>query len=413
MKTNRYTKLSFIASLVFMSSWTMAEPQLNGLAVSTELNKERFIAALYSDNVSSDADTILNSSGERAMELKITDRRLSARSLNSMWIEGIAINNRGPELEAQAENLASLTNMIRKRLVTGDTLRFDASAGNGTTVTLNGIKLGNIASDDFFPMLLKTWIGRVPLSSDFKAALLGAGSVDGDLRTRYNSISPDPARIELVSSWSPSAPPAPVASNNKVAPPPPPVSVRPPAPTLRPSELAKPTIAAIKKQDPPQAAIAAKPAPASTTAPSSKVPKPTEPPKAVEVASTKPAPTPKPPSPPISNDEEEDEEEEVAFSASGLLERQYYVSNSMISIQKSVSYPRRAIERRQEGSVRLAVTVDREGKLQNLVTVEESNHGLLNRAAAKAVEDADLGKLPNSIGGDSFTFTVPITFKVN
>ncbi len=416
MKTNRYSKFSFIVALVFMSSWAAAEPLLNGLAVSTELSKERFIAALYSDNLSTDAETLLSSSGERAMELKVTDRRLSARSLNSMWIEGIAINNRGAALEAQAQNLASLTNMIRKRLVTGDTLRFDAAPGNGTTVTLNGIKLGNIASDDFFPVLLRTWIGRVPLSSDFKTGLLGAGTVDSSLESRYRSISPDPARIELVSTWTTAAPPTPVASNNNITPPPPSVSVQPPAPTLRPSELAKPTIAAIRNQDPPKAVIAARPSDTKPAAPAAETPKP------VEIAAVEPSPKPvestpasKPTPPPLSeeDDEGEEEEEEVAFSASSLLERQYYVSDSMIAIQRNVTYPRRAIERNQQGSVRLAVTVDRDGEIQDVQTVEESQHGLLNRAALKAVGKAGpLTKLPNSLGGDTFTFTVPITFTV-
>ncbi|MGH1471365.1 MAG: TonB family protein [Cellvibrionaceae bacterium] len=401
-----------------MSSWASAEPLLNGLAISTELSKERFIAALYSDSLSSNAETILNGSGERAMELKVTDRRLSARSLNSMWIEGIAINNRGPALEAQAQNLASLTNMIRKRLVAGDTLRFDASPGNGTTVTLNGVQLGTIASDEFFPILLRTWIGRVPLSSDFKTGLLGAGNVDSDLESRYRSISPDPARIELVSTWTNAAPPAPVVTDQTIAPPPPSVSVRPPRPTLSPSELAKPTIAAIRDQDPPKAVIATKPS-ETKPKPAAEVIKPQEP-KPVEIAAVKPSPdpvvaAPKPTPPPLSQeeDEEEEEEEQVTFSASSLLERQYYVSDSMIAIQKSVSYPRRSIERNQQGSVRLAVTVDREGTVQDVQTVEESRHELLNRAAIRAVEKAGpLSKLPDSLGGDSFTFTVPITFTV-
>lgn len=425
MKTYRLSKkISAFAIIACLSSWTAAEPLLNGLAVSTELGKERFIAALYSDNLSSDANTILNASGERAMELKVTDRRLSARSLNSMWIEGIAINNRAPTLEAQAQNLASLTNMIRKRLVTGDTLRFDAAPGNGTTVTLNGVQLGNIPSDDFFPILLRTWIGSVPLSSDFKTALLGGGDVDGNLEARYRSISPDPARIEVVSSWTSPTPPAPAAGGNtSIAPPPPSVSVRPPAPSL--SDLAKPTIEAIREQETPKVAVA--PAPAETKPePKPAAPEPTpEPvkpaePEPVQVAAVEPTPKPAesqpaPRTPPPLNvdDEDEEEEEEVTFSASSLLERQYYVSDSLAAIQRSVSYPRRAVERNQQGVVRLAVTVDRTGNVQNIQAVEESRYKMLNNAAVKAVEKAGpLGKLPDSLGGDSFTFTAPITFRV-
>jgi len=405
MKTNRLSRASLLLTLLMGSTWSIAEPLLNGLAVSTELSKERFIAALYSDVLSSDASTILNSSGDRRMELKVTDSRLSSRSLNSMWIEGMAINNQSSQLEAQAENLAKLTNMIRKRLVEGDTLRLDAVQGKGTLVSLNGIELGIIESDDFFPMILRTWIGSVPLSSEFKADLLANGNVDGSLASRYRGIAPDQSRIDAVAAWAvPSVPDPTVASSTAIKPPAPTLAVAapPPAPTISTPAVEKPKVDPVAK---PAAAVAATAAAPKPEEPKPAAPKPAAP-KPEQTIALAPAAAP------AANEleEDEDDEEEIVMSASSLLERQFYVSESLTAIRQNVSYPRRALEREQEGSIRLAVTVARNGDVLNIQALEEARHSLLNRAATQAVEKTEFPPMPPGVTGDSITYTAPIAF---
>ncbi len=428
MNIRKFTQFATGLALCVASSWVLAKPALNGMAPHTELGKERFIAALYSNTLSKDANAILNSTEARRMELKVTARFLSARSLNSMWIEGMAINNSSTELEAHAENLAKLTNMVRKRLLQGDVLAIDYAPSIGTTVSVNDVELGTIASPEFFPLLLRSWIGRVPLSSDFRKQLLAEGDVGASIAGRYASIEPDPARIEVVSGWANSKPPAPPAALDAdseeasstpqlaIAPPPPPVKLSPPpgnvdtapAPTRQPSRSqAQSTVEAIKKQDPQKVAASLpknKPAPAQPKA--TEQPKPPAEPKPEPVVVAKAAT----PAPAVEDEEDDDFEEEI-FSATSLLDRQFYVSSSLFSIQKNVKYPRRALERQQQGTVRLAITVDRNGAVQQIVTVEESKHRALDRAAVDAVEDASpFATVPNGVGGDSFTFTAPITF---
>lgn len=396
MKANRLIGASLLLTLLISTPALMAEPMLNGMAINTELNKERFIAALYSDNLSDNADTILNSVGDRRMELKVTDERLSARSLNSMWIEGMAINNRSADLEAQAENLAKLTNMVRRRLVEGDTLRLDAVQGQGTTVSLNGVELGNIADDAFFPLLLRTWIGSVPLSSAFKADLLAGGEVDRALADRYSRLGPDESRVAAVSTWTTPTPDgegaaaASAAATTVAVAPPPDLDIPAPGTPAEPEPEPEPA--------------APEPEQAATSAPVQPEPPPEPEPEPQQTVARAPAPAAPAP--------DDDEEEQEAFSAQSLLQRQYFVSNSLIAIRRAVKYPRRALERAQEGSVRLAVTIDRTGELMDVQPVEESRHSLLNRAATRAVENAKFEPIPASVMGDSITFTAPITFNL-
>lgn len=393
MKTTRIPRIGVCLLFILAAGRVQAEPLLNGLAVSTEFGKERFIAALYTDRLTEDAQEVLSSTGERRMELKITADSISARSINSMWVEGMAINNPSSALEAQAENLAKLNNFVRKRLRAGDVLTFNAVEGQGTAVSLNGIKLGAINSDGFFPMLLRTWIGSIPLSSEFKTDLLAGGDVDGELSSRYARIEPDDARVEAVAGWVAPKPPAPeVAAGPAIQPPKPDTRITPPAP---PST----TTQEPEAEPEPQVAKAPEPAPAGST-PESK-PEPSKPAKVAR------APAPEPVA------EEEDEAEEMMVTAESLLQRQRYISDVMRQTLRSMRYPRRAQERGQQGSIRLAVTVARDGALQNVKIVQESRYNLLNREALDSVERASpFPDVPEGILGDTFSFGIPVTFQL-
>src|SRR5690606_15555282 len=175
MKAKTICTLGLFLCFGLFGAWANAEPRLNGLAVSSEFGKERFIAALYTNNRSTREEDLFNNSFHRRMELKVTADSLSARSINSMWVEGMAINNPSAALEAEAENLAALNNMVRRRLREGDVMTFDAVPGEPLTISLNGVELGRINSSNFFNMLLRTWIGNIPLSTEFKDSLMAGG----------------------------------------------------------------------------------------------------------------------------------------------------------------------------------------------------------------------------------------------
>lgn len=411
MKTNKFSLYGICVMLSLSAGWLHAQPLLNGLAVNTEFGKERFIAALYSDKLSADADTMLSSSGHRRMELKIVADSISARSINSIWIEGMAINNPGSALEAQAQNLAKLSNMVRKRLRAGDVLAFDAVPDNGTAVTLNGVNLGTINSDDFFPMLLRTWIGSIPLSSDFKDSLLANGDVDSELSQRYRRIEPSEARVNVVATWVTPEPPRPDVVDSSVIQPPRPGAVIAPPPSSSgaetSAEAAEPDPAQVAQDEAsdasseadqtaePQTAVAPEPEPEPEAEPK---PEPTR------TARAAPAPSPA---------EEDEDAEEVMITAETLLLRQRYVSDVMRKTLQSMRYPRRALERTQEGSIRLAVTVDRKGVLQDVQIVEESRYSLLNKEALASVDRASpFPAVPAGVGDESFTFGIPVTFRL-
>ncbi len=443
MKTQKTSRtgitLIWILSSALASFSASAELLLNGLSTSSELGKERFVAGLYTDRLSSDANDLLGLDGERRMELKITASRFSARNLNSMWIQGMAINNPDSVLQQQGENITQFSNMIRKALVEGDVLVLDAAPGKGLTVTLNDTELGNIESDEFFSVLLRSWIGNVPLSSEFKEELLAEGKVDSSLSGRYSAIAPSATRIQTVANWV----------TPQAAPPPPPVTVaRAPTPTvsrpaitlpnqpaLRPSEIATPAIEAIRENperiasalpsqratdaDKDQSTAASAPAAIeannpntnaptqtpSTTA-STPAPAPVTAPNQVAVASQTPTAQPL-------DAIEDDEEEEALFTMEAILGQTRYINEVVRHATKFQEYPAAAARRNQQGNVRLSITVDRSGNVVDVQTIEESRYRALNKEALSLVEKASpFPEVPAGVGSETYTFSLPVVFRL-
>ncbi len=401
--------VSTAALLLTISSHINAAPLINGISVHSEFNKERFIGALYSETLSTDASAILQSTEAKRLELRITAKRLSARRLSKMWIEGMAINNSGATLSEQAQNMVKFTSLIKQKLVAGDHLVIDYVPGEGTKVRANDTELGTIESDAFFNLLLRTWIGSVPLSSDFRAAMLTAGDVDGDLLARFEAIQPSENRLnafaEPVAKPKKSVPAAMIAA----ASPTPAVS----QPVISaPALVQAPTLAQAPSLPQPEIEAPAEPTPGTTPAESTP---------AEEVAATD--------APIMSEDEvfgdeatldedalldeEEADEDLPLLTAESLLSRQLYHSKLLKWTYKYIRYPKRAVSRGHEGSVRLTVTIDREGNVQNVAEMENSKHSTLNKEALKAVGRATpFPPVPEDVVGTDFEFSLPIVFRL-
>jgi len=76
-------------------------------------------------------------------------------------------------------------------------------------------------------------------------------------------------------------------------------------------------------------------------------------------------------------------------------------------------YPQRAVSRGQEGNVRLKVSINRAGKVINIIVLEESEFNSLTNEARRAVKRASpFPAVPDSVPGDPYSFTLPIAFKL-
>lgn len=386
------------------STLAVADPLLNGVATHTELSQEQFIAGLYTSTLSTERNEILLKQEDKRMQVRVTADSITPRRFRRMWIEGMAINASSSELEKHSENMAAFSNMLRVRLAAGDIFTVDRTSA-GVDVIINGTTLGTVNDPTFFDLLLRTWIGPVPLSSNFRESLLKAGDVDPDILARFEATRPTDERIAAIETAIQSRP-APQPEQEVARVETPPVDT---APAVTRPAIAPPiagTTSAIAPPDltpaaPQQQASASQstPSPRPTAVPS---PRPTQ----VAVA-------PKPTTASSRNNVLEEEEEEEEFTAASLLQQQLYIAELKRWSNKFTEYPRRALERNQQGTVRVSVTIDRQGQVKNAEVIEETKHSLLNKGAISIIEDASpYPAIPDEIKGENFTFSFPIIFQI-
>ncbi|VUD42392.1 hypothetical protein TDB9533_00682 [Thalassocella blandensis] len=415
----RKIKLSVVKTMLVLAALTfftpaIAAPLLNGVAMYSELGSEKFMAGLYSTGLSSSADDILASELEKRIEVRVVDERLSTRRFKRMWIEGIAINSSTTELETHAENMAKFSNMLKVRMKKGDVFAIEKKP-EFINISLNGTSLGELDDPAFFDLLLRTWIGFVPLSSDFRDNLLKQGSIKPELLSRYEQIQPSEERVTAIAQAISSRQEAEgeevaaasqgddTKQNTRIALKPAPVKVAVAAPAVTaPSTGGSSSSSASETKSEPErtpepvkVAVAPKPKPKS-------LPKQ----KPVDIAL-----------PPRQEELDEsifdDEEADVELTAEGLLIQQLYYSRLANYTQNFARYPRIAMERGREGSLLIRVTINREGEVMATEFIEETESYSLNKEAKRAVKRASpFPAMPTEISGEEFSFMFRLTFNL-
>jgi TonB family protein len=378
MRLKSITKLCISFLLASFCSLTLAaEPMLNGMAVHVDLGKEQFIGALYSTPLSDNPDKLLANTQSMRMVLKIVSPDgVTTRRFSRWWIEGMAINNSAALLTEQADNMVKFDGLFKGRFAPNDTIAFTSEPGKGVNITINDVLLGNIASDKFFSMLLRTWVGKVPLSSDYKDDILKNGNVSAELKSRFDKIKPSKERTTEVAGWS---------------------KIKSAADLAAEKEKEKEAKEAATKSSSASSVDSAKQL-ATQKAEQAKT-------EAAKLAAQKTA-TPVVTATAAANDDDE----KPALTAQTLLARQFYVSDQLKKVYANVRYPKKALEREQSGSVRLTIVINRQGNLISASIAQASEFEILNEAALEAVNKTTFTAIPDAITGATFEFNAPLRF---
>ena len=379
-----------IAGLSLFSSGASAELILNGSTIYTDLGRDQFVAALYTEIRHNNPQAIETMESDKRMEVRILNDYSKRRWVN-LWMQSISINNNREAFSAAAEELIALMQAPKSAPRKGDLLEYIFSPQEGTSMRFNGTELISSLSGDVFELMLRTWIGAIPPSTNFKEELLGN---QRNIRSRdlLETLAPAEDRIALAASWIAPAP-------SRVA-----------TPTPAPSEPAA-EVAEEKVSDKKGAALAEKPEPeakpvgnSETSQQLAKNPEASHKQQLVDAADS------------IASDstaENEEAEEEVDFDVAQALAQRDYTPLVVQRIYKNISYPSRAVSKNQEGTVRVALQIGRSGELQTVLTTQQSQYSSLNRAALKAVQKAaPFPELPEAITADSFELSIPITFRL-
>lgn len=145
---------------------------LNGAGLRSKLFIKVYVGALYTRQVSGDADEVVSMPGSKSMRMHVLYRKISANKVRRAWSDGLRKNLDEAGFAAVEDRLDRF-NALFGDLVKGDIVAMNFKPGEGTRVLLNGRDRGLIEGDDFFAALLQVWLGKNPVDPALKKGILG------------------------------------------------------------------------------------------------------------------------------------------------------------------------------------------------------------------------------------------------
>jgi periplasmic protein TonB len=387
-----------LAVLMLLSCTAKAELILNGSTVYSDLGKDQFVAALYTETAHNSPQVIQAMDAKKRMEVRILNNYSKRRWIN-LWMQSISINNSREDFSGSAKELIALMQTAKSAPKKGDVLEYLFSPQNGTSMRFNGTELISGLSGEVFSLLLRTWIGAIPPSTNFKEELLGNRRNSAALRL-LESVEPDQERVAMAASWNL---PEPVKSAPKPEP-------KMKSVILKPLKTA-PKVAAVAKIAQPVVKPTTKSNSDSEDATTETENLATAEDTVKDIGLNKDVADNSESA--ISENEEADEDEDIDFNVAEALAQRDYTPLVVQKIYQNISYPRRAVSLNHEGTVRIAIKIGRSGELQHVMTTQKSKHSSLNKAALKAVvKAAPFPTLPEQVTAEFFELSIPVTFRL-
>lgn len=389
MKLRTFFSTLFLSLLVFVSTHATAlEP--NGTASFSELGKQLYLGTLFLDTPAQSANDILNSSQKKRMELRFTGS-MSKRRWGQNWTQSIAINSPRETMVSAADDLSAALSAFQGNLEPGDQVIIEYDPLYGTNVSVNGVILVKDKSSALFTLFLSSWIGPVPPSSQFKSAILGQADSKNDY-TAFAATKPQPTRISAVKGWSTA-----LKAEEELA----------AAEALAAEEAKKAEEEAVKKAE--EEAI--KTAEGEALEEEKRLALIEEEKLKAQEASRKQAEAE---AAKRAAEAEKAKAAEEEYSVVAILAQQDYTTQIIRKIYKSVSYPKAAVKKNVQGSVRASVTVNRDGSVGKIAILQQSGFEILDKAALDAINKAaPFPAIPADVKDNSIELMVPIAFKLD
>jgi hypothetical protein len=164
-----------VAGVRFGDTATVAGTEL---ALSGAGLRERFIFDVYAIALyvkDPKADRVAQPGAKRVSIRMLRD--VDADTFSKALVDGMRPNHDEATMKALEPQIAALTAIMAqmKQARKGMAIELDWVPGAGTQVTVDGKPAGApIAGEDFYPALLRIWLGPHPVQDDLKKALLGA-----------------------------------------------------------------------------------------------------------------------------------------------------------------------------------------------------------------------------------------------
>ena len=143
---------------------------LNGMGVRTKYVVKVYVAGMYLQQKSSDADAIIKADAPKQIVMKFL-HGASKSQMTDAFDE--SFKNNTPDarktMGSDIDRLLAALEPVKE----GDEMVFSYVPGTGTTLAINGKDKVTITGPAFGPVLFSVWLGPKPPNADLKKGMLG------------------------------------------------------------------------------------------------------------------------------------------------------------------------------------------------------------------------------------------------
>ncbi len=147
---------------------------LNGAGLRTRVGFKVYAMGLYLRAPLTDAAAIIGDKGEKRIRIVLT-RDLEAKQFGDALLAGLKKNHEPDQLAALKPATDALIGALAAvgKVASGTEILLDQLANGATRLVVNGQQQGDdIADENFYPALLRIWLGVRPADHDLRDALL-------------------------------------------------------------------------------------------------------------------------------------------------------------------------------------------------------------------------------------------------
>jgi hypothetical protein len=143
---------------------------LNGLGLRTKVIVKVYVAGLYLEQKSSDANAIIKSDTPKQIVMKFVHGASKSQMVDAF---NESFKDNAPDaLKTMKSDIDRLLGALEPIKV-GDQMVFTYLPGTGTSLAINGAEKVTIATPAFAPVLFSVWLGPKPPNGDLKKGMLG------------------------------------------------------------------------------------------------------------------------------------------------------------------------------------------------------------------------------------------------
>ncbi len=143
---------------------------LNGVGLRTKFVVKVYVAGLYLDQKSNDANAILKSDAPKRLVMHFV-RDVSKSQMTDAFEEGFKNNSpdAAKSMKSDIDKLLAAITDVKE----GQEMVFTYVPGTGITMSINGQDKVTIAGQSFAPVVFSLWLGPKPPNADLKKGILG------------------------------------------------------------------------------------------------------------------------------------------------------------------------------------------------------------------------------------------------